>query len=213
MTDDITARPGSKSSSPTWAKIGIGSSCSWLGPALDVRDDVRSVAPLIEGANRTEHRTSGKAEPNRTGTEHPNMTWAIASRAGWEQCSGMSDVSIQRDTKGRFLTGNKAGPGRALGSRNRLTEDFLRDLSAAWREHGADALTRCATESPDVFVKVVSSLMPREVNVDVDIHAEVVGLLQTFRDYNHGRVDAALEKMARKILIDVEPQPADRTAE
>jgi hypothetical protein len=38
---------------------------------INVRDDVRSYGPLIEGPNRTEHRTSRTPNTNRTRTEQP----------------------------------------------------------------------------------------------------------------------------------------------
>ena len=34
----------------------------------------------------------------------------------------------------------QGGPGRPVGSRNRLTEVFLRDLQAQWEQHGKDVL-------------------------------------------------------------------------
>ena len=39
-----------------------------------------------------------------------------------------------RDGRGRYLKGMPGGPGRPMGSRNRLTEDFLRDLQADWEQ-------------------------------------------------------------------------------
>lgn len=46
----------------------------------DVRNDVRTVAPLIEGANRTEHRTLGNANANRTRTEQAEQGGVIGMR-------------------------------------------------------------------------------------------------------------------------------------
>jgi hypothetical protein len=40
-------------------------------------------------------------------------------------------TTIERDTKGRFLRGTRPGPGRSLGSRNKLTESFVTDLKLA----------------------------------------------------------------------------------
>jgi len=82
------------------------------------------------------------------------------------------EAPIERDSKGRFQIGHKsAGPGRPLGSRSRLSESFLEDLRNAWLEHGALALARCATEEPSQFCKIVASLMPRDVNLSVDLSA------------------------------------------
>jgi hypothetical protein len=53
-----------------------------------------------------------------------------------------NSVSI-RDERGRYLKGIAGGPGRPPGSRNRLTEDFVGDLHAAWQERGREARWRC----------------------------------------------------------------------
>ncbi len=37
-----------------------------------------------------------------------------------------------RDHRGRYLKGMPGGPGRPLGSRNKLREDCFADMHAAW---------------------------------------------------------------------------------
>ena len=113
----------------------------------------------------------------------------------------MSEI-IERDTKGRFVTGVKAGPGRPRGSRNRHTENFLTSFAADFELHGPAVIAQVREEQPAVYLKIAADLLPRhaELSVDVDIHAEVVALLETFRDVNGGRVDRELEKMAKRLL-------------
>ena len=82
----------------------------------------------------------------------------------------MSDTEITssvRDAKGRFLVGNKPPGGRPKGSRNKLAESFVSDLRDCWETHGIEALERCATEEPAQFVRVVASLMPKDINLSV----------------------------------------------
>jgi hypothetical protein len=68
-----------------------------------------------------------------------------------------SDNSVSiRDERGRYLKGIAGGPGRPPGSRNRLTEDFLGDLHAAWQEHGREAIGRVVAERPEVFLAIVA---------------------------------------------------------
>ncbi|MCP5081626.1 MAG: hypothetical protein GY948_08010 [Alphaproteobacteria bacterium] len=75
---------------------------------------------------------------------------------------------IGRDPgNGRFLAGNKGG-GRPKGSRNKLGEQFIADLYAEWQEHGAEALTAMREEKPAEFVKVVASVMPKELHLKND---------------------------------------------
>jgi hypothetical protein len=80
---------------------------------------------------------------------------------------------VERDAKtGRFVTGNFGGPGRKLGSRNTLGEAFIEHLRDAWIEHGATALARCAQEEPAQFRKIVASLMPKDINLNVSVDAQ-----------------------------------------
>src|SRR5262245_30772667 len=66
-----------------------------------------------------------------------------------------NSISI-RDERGRYLKGVAGGPGRPAGSRNKLTEDFLGDLHAAWQEHGREAIDRAIDERPEVFLAIVA---------------------------------------------------------
>lgn len=54
--------------------------------------------------------------------------------------------------------------GRPLGSRTKLSEAFLCDLYTHWQEHGADVLKRVSSERPDVFLRVMASVMPKELH-------------------------------------------------
>jgi hypothetical protein len=86
---------------------------------------------------------------------------------------------IERDGKGRFINGAKPGPGRPVGSRNRLADAFVSDLRDCWEIHGVKALEKCATQEPATFVKVIASLMPRDVNLNVGVDATT--FVATFR--------------------------------
>src|SRR3954468_15704545 len=96
----------------------------------------------------------------------------------------MGDVenTIDRDGKGRFQTGHKAaGPGRPLGSRARLGSAFISDLHDVWEEYGAQALRRCAIEEPAQFCRVVASLLPKQLDVEVSHGIDPQAILGTFR--------------------------------
>jgi Family of unknown function (DUF5681) len=63
--------------------------------------------------------------------------------------------------------------GRPPGSRNKLTEDFFRDLCDAWQAFGKPALTTAAFLHPLEFVRVVAGLMPKEMQATVTtVHLE-----------------------------------------
>lgn len=61
-------------------------------------------------------------------------------------------------------SGNPAG--RPKGSRNKLSEDFAAALHADFQEHGAEAIARTREEHPETYVRVIASLLPKEVKVE-----------------------------------------------
>jgi len=66
----------------------------------------------------------------------------------------------------KFAPGVSGNPkGRPKGSRNKLGEDFIKDLAASWKEHGKTALEECAKKSPSNYLRVVASLLPKEILV------------------------------------------------
>jgi hypothetical protein len=74
---------------------------------------------------------------------------------------------MSRDKCGRFQTGGKGGPGRPIGSRNRLAEDFLSQLSQDWTQHGTAVIAKVRKEYPVVYFRTLASLVPRELPLPV----------------------------------------------
>lgn len=66
---------------------------------------------------------------------------------------------------GRFLTGNNASPGRPKGSRNKLGEDFIQKLQADFQQHGETVIATVRAEKPAEYLKVVASLLPKQVEI------------------------------------------------
>jgi hypothetical protein len=62
----------------------------------------------------------------------------------------------------QFKPGNG---GRPKGSRNRLGEAFISALQADFKEHGDEAIRRTREEKPAEYVKVLASLLPKEVEI------------------------------------------------
>jgi hypothetical protein len=67
-----------------------------------------------------------------------------------------------------FQPGQSGNPaGRAKGSRNKLGEAFIADLYANWQQHGIETIETVRAEKPDQYLKVVASILPKELNVRV----------------------------------------------
>ena len=58
--------------------------------------------------------------------------------------------------------------GRPKGSRNKLAEQFVADVLAEWENHGAVAISDMREKNPGDFVKMVASLLPKDVNLNLN---------------------------------------------
>lgn len=66
-------------------------------------------------------------------------------------------------------SGNPAG--KPKGSRNKLGEAFLTELYTDWQTHGATVIQTVRAEKPDAYLKVVASLLPKQLEIKDDTFA------------------------------------------
>jgi hypothetical protein len=91
------------------------------------------------------------------------------------------DNKNHRDPEtGQFLAGHSGNGGRPKGSRNKLGEQFIADLHAEWQKSGAQALERMARYDATGFVKVVASVLPKEIDATVAVK---IGLFEEVRNF------------------------------
>lgn len=64
-----------------------------------------------------------------------------------------------------FEKGHNRGGGRKHGARNRLSTDLIEALAQDFREHGMEAVRICRIEKPNEYLKIVASLIPRELEI------------------------------------------------
>jgi|LakMenE01Jun11ns_1017448.scaffolds.fasta_scaffold9952278_2 hypothetical protein len=68
-----------------------------------------------------------------------------------------------------FQPGQVGNPvGRPKGSRNKLGEAFLEAMHDDFSAHGIDAIIKVRSERPDQYLKVIASILPKELNVNVN---------------------------------------------
>ena len=68
---------------------------------------------------------------------------------------------------GQFKVGNPGGPGRPLGSKNRLSEFFLNELADHFEEHGREAIERVFEDRPGEYLRIIASLVPKELALEI----------------------------------------------
>jgi hypothetical protein len=85
--------------------------------------------------------------------------------------------AIVRDQHGRWVKGVPGGPGRPVGSRNKLTEDFLSDMHAAWLERGPEVIDRLIAERPEVYLLAMLKI--------AQVHRVEVGVTQQATSNKH----------------------------
>ena len=62
----------------------------------------------------------------------------------------------------QFKPGSPGGPGRPLGSKNRLSEYFLHELADHFELHGREAIERVYEDRPGEYLRIIASLIPKE---------------------------------------------------
>src|SRR5262245_6372969 len=106
--------------------------------------------------------------------------------------------------------------GRPRGSRNRLRGGFLADLAADWEAHGAEVIRIVRMEEPATYLKIVASLMPREMTIESVVtdmrDDELDELIEVLRERHDSLMQASplvIEGRAEKVTDGPENEPAD----
>ena len=68
-----------------------------------------------------------------------------------------------------FKPGQSGNPaGRPVGSRNKLTENFVTALSKDFAAHGVEAIQTARQDDPVAYLRLVASLVPKELHLSKD---------------------------------------------
>src|SRR5215471_1479450 len=64
-----------------------------------------------------------------------------------------------------FEPGHIGGGGRPRGAKNKLHRSFIEALRADFDQHGRAVIAIVRVERPDVYLRVIASILPRELEV------------------------------------------------
>lgn len=145
----------------------------------------------VEGSSAA-HRVLRVKEASQSDSAKPETAAEGAIR---------SDVALSSDppetkdrapwlAEHRFKPGN---PGPTKGYRKQLTDAFLKALREDFDQHGAKAVAACRTKRPAEYVRIVASLLPKQIDIRE-------GLLDETADEELG----ALIEAARSALLDAQ---------
>jgi hypothetical protein len=83
----------------------------------------------------------------------------------------------------QFKPGQSGNPkGRPKGARNRLGTQFLEALEADFNKFGTQAIALVREKKPEVYIKVVADLLPKEANINVEAGEAFVQLWKKISD-------------------------------
>jgi hypothetical protein len=138
---------------------------------------------LAKGKTITQAYADAGYQPCRQNASRLASNDDIAQRIIEIKSQRQIDTKNGRDPEtGQFLVGHNGNGGRPKGSRNKLGEEFIADLHAEWQRSGAEALERVAKDDPTQFVRVVASILPKEIDQTISIESELFREAADFRE-------------------------------
>jgi hypothetical protein len=103
------------------------------------------------------------------------------SRAKNKRVSDNTEKKLRNLTP--FKPGQSGNPkGRPKGARNRLGTQFLEALEADFNQFGPQAIVLVRERKPDIYIRVVAGLLPKEANINVEANEAFVELWKRISD-------------------------------
>ena len=108
---------------------------------------------------------------------------ASESMSAKKRKDGDNTSKQHRNLKEPWKPGRSGNPkGRPKGARNRLGTQFLEALEADFNKHGAQAIEQVRQKKPEVYMRVVADLLPKEANINVEAGEAFVELWRKISD-------------------------------
>jgi hypothetical protein len=91
-----------------------------------------------------------------------------------KEMKGNQDSDMSKDQYFRRGVSNDGnGGGRRAGARNKLQTKLLEELAADFEEHGAGVIKIARIEKPIEYLKVIASVLPKELIVEQGVLADL----------------------------------------
>lgn len=82
--------------------------------------------------------------------------------------------------------------GRPKGSRNKFAEEFVKDFLEDWEKHGRDAIKKARRLDPVAYLRVASSLIPKDFNINMSSESDIEKMLEKFDEEQLEAIFAAI---------------------
>jgi hypothetical protein len=95
-----------------------------------------------------------------------------------------AETTAKKQPRGRPFRPGQSGnlKGRPKGARNRLGTQFLEALEVDFNQFGCQAIALVRERKPEVYMRVVADLLPKEANINVEAGEAFVNLWRKISD-------------------------------
>ena len=95
--------------------------------------------------------------------------------------------------------------GRGKGNRSRISQALVEDFSRHWRENGYSAIERVFADNPGLYLKIATSLVPRELLLQIARPLENMSdsELQLAAEQEHQQAIKMLEHVKMKVGAEI----------
>ena len=106
--------------------------------------------------------------------EKSELATFVQIPAGAIKMSNGDDTRQKQSLMPQWEKGQSGNPkGRPKGSRSKLSEAFLTNLFEDWEQHGVAAIKAVRSDKPDVYLRIVASILPKDLNVNVNKYEDL----------------------------------------